>query len=161
MSPRVRSFLVLSLVVLVLVSMTGCIAGTGRYTEERHAGFWAGLFHGLISPVTLFISLFTGRIDMYEPHNVGWGYDCGFFLGIAIILGGSCGPRKVRRLVRHKKAAGRWEHLGKEIASEIEQALKERPTAASDTAAEESWQEIGRRIEEKIKRRLKDWADKD
>jgi hypothetical protein len=89
----VRMLLAVALVALLLVGAVGCVAGTERY-EERKATFWGGLFHGIISPVTLFISLFTGAIDMYEPNNVGWGYDAGFFLGIALVLGGGAGSRK-------------------------------------------------------------------
>ena len=162
MDTRLRSILVLSLITLMLIGMTGCIAGTGRYSNESRANFWVGLFHGFISPITLFVSLFTDAIGMYEPYNVGWGYDCGFFLGIAIILGGGCTQhRTVGRLAWHKKAARRWDRLGDEIAREIEQAFKGRSETRDEGGVDESWQEVGRKIEEKIKRSLKEWAEKD
>ena len=163
MGKRLRSFLALCLVVVLLVGTTGCIAGSDRY-EKKDATFWGGLFHGIISPVTLFITLFTGNIDMYEPHNVGWGYDCGFFVGIAIILGGGCGTRfKVCRLARLKKFERKWDKFGAELEREIKQGILEglRPKEGEEGADEETWKEIGRKIEEKVKRTLKEWAEED
>jgi len=158
MYTRGRTVLVLFLVGLLLVGTAGCVAGSERY-EEGEATFWSGLFHGLISPVTLFITLFTGAIDMYEPNNVGWGYDCGFFLGIAIILGGVCGSRsKARRL---KKLERKWDTLGEEIEREVNEGIREARGAGGEGADDESWKEIGRKIEEKIKRKLKEWAERD
>jgi len=158
-----RSFLGLTLIVLLLVGTTGCIAGTGKYSEERHANFWVGLFHGLISPITLFISLFTGEIDMYEVHNVGWGYDAGFFLGLAIILGGGSRPRKTVRVITGRKKSKRdWDAFGEELGREIQDGIRERFEAKEGAEPdEESWREVARKVEEKVKRKLKDWADKD
>lgn len=164
MSRAIGSFLALLLVVLLLVGTTGCVAGSERY-EAKKATFWGGLFHGIISPVTLFITLFTGAIDMYESNNVGWGYDCGFFLGLLIILGGGCGSRsKIRLATCAKKRARDWEVLGTEIEQEILDGIRACKGSEGGPAAEadeESWEEIGRKIEEKVKRKLKEWADKD
>jgi len=161
MDRRGRRILALFLVVLLLVGTAGCVAGSERY-EEGKATFWGGLFHGLISPVTLFITLFTGAIDMYEPNNVGWGYDCGFFLGIAIILGGGCGSRwKAKRLARLKKLERKWDTLGEEIEREVSEGIREVCGSSGEGTDDESWKDIGRKIEEKIKRKLKEWAEKD
>lgn len=46
----------------------------------------AGLWHGLIAPVTLVISFFNSDVHMYEVHNAGSEYDFGFLLGIAMII---------------------------------------------------------------------------
>ena len=53
------------------------------------AGFWKGLWHGLILPFTFFISLFKGNVGIYEPHNNGNWYNLGFVLGVMIIFGGN------------------------------------------------------------------------
>jgi hypothetical protein len=55
-----RSLLGLTLVVILLVGTAGCMAGTGKYNEERKASLRVGLFNGLISPVTPVILLFAG-----------------------------------------------------------------------------------------------------
>jgi hypothetical protein len=63
----------------------------------RVAGILLGLWHGIISPVTLVISFFNNRVQMYEVHNDGNQYNLGFLLGVAlvfIILGALVGSRR-------------------------------------------------------------------
>ena len=57
-------------------------------------GFLLGLWHGLCSPITFIISLFSD-IRMYAFPNSGRFYDFGFLLGISIWGGG--GATAVRR----------------------------------------------------------------
>ncbi len=52
------------------------------------AGILLGLWHGIISPITLILSFFNHNIQMYEVHNDGGPYNLGFFLGIALLVGG-------------------------------------------------------------------------
>ena len=52
----------------------------------RVARAGAGLWHGIIAPVTLVISFFNSDVRMYEVHNTGSEYDLGFFIGIAIVI---------------------------------------------------------------------------
>lgn len=52
------------------------------------AGFFPGLWHGIISPITFVISLFTEDVSVYEVHNDGNWYDFGFVLGAGILFGG-------------------------------------------------------------------------
>jgi len=52
------------------------------------AGFWLGLWHGVIAPVTFVISLFTDSVSVYEVHNSGNWYDFGFVFGAGILFGG-------------------------------------------------------------------------
>jgi hypothetical protein len=53
----------------------------------RVARAGAGLWHGIIAPVTLVLSFFDPGIQMYEVHNAGSEYDLGFLLGITVIIG--------------------------------------------------------------------------
>lgn len=46
----------------------------------------AGLWHGVIAPVTLVISFFNSDVHMYEVHNAGSEYDLGFLLGVTLII---------------------------------------------------------------------------
>lgn len=64
-------------------------------SDMKVAGFLMGLWHGIISPVTFVISLFTDKISLYEVHNNGGWYDFGFVLGAGILFGG--GSRASRR----------------------------------------------------------------
>jgi hypothetical protein len=57
------------------------------------AGFWQGLWHGFISPVTLVMSLFNKNVGFYEANNNGAWYNFGFLLGTMMIFGGGGGTR--------------------------------------------------------------------
>jgi hypothetical protein len=46
------------------------------------AGFWAGLWHGLICPITFVVSLLVPDVRFYETHNRGRPYDFGFIIGM-------------------------------------------------------------------------------
>ena len=84
--------LVAGLVILALV-LTACAAGAnpslGVPPEGGQvAGFWLGLWHGIISPITFLISLFNRGVNLYEVHNDGNWYNFGFVLGAGILFGG-------------------------------------------------------------------------
>ena len=67
------------------------VAGpNSKYSEAgvEPAGFLAGLWHGLIIPITFLVSLFHSGVRIYESNNSGLSYDFGFFLGAAGTLGG-------------------------------------------------------------------------
>jgi len=91
--------IVLALVLLVAVS---CAPGPNPQAkspdeEGRVAGFWWGLWHGIITPITFVISLFNQNVQIYEVHNNGGWYSFGYLLGLSIILGGSGGGASRRR----------------------------------------------------------------
>jgi len=62
------------------------------------AGFWAGLWHGLICEITFIVSLFSPGVRIYETNNRGLLYDFGFLLGATSALGG--GGSQTSRVVR-------------------------------------------------------------
>jgi len=51
------------------------------------AGLGTGLWHGLISLVTLIFSFFNPAVQMYEVHNTGPLYNLGFLLGAVLLFG--------------------------------------------------------------------------
>jgi hypothetical protein len=57
------------------------------------AGFWLGLWHGLIAPFAFVISLFKDDIGIYEAHNNGRWYNFGFIFGLMIVFGGNKGAQ--------------------------------------------------------------------
>lgn len=82
------------LCLLVLILLTGCAAEVNPLEKiadasGETAGFWQGLWHGVIAPVTFIISLFSDKVGIYELHNNGNWYNLGFMLGLCVILGGS------------------------------------------------------------------------
>ena len=87
----------------MLVGITGCAAGPNEMVnspddEGKVAGFWQGLWHGIISPFAFLISLFSDAVHVYEIHNNGGWYNFGFLLGASMIFGGGqVGARAARR----------------------------------------------------------------
>jgi hypothetical protein len=65
--------------------------------DGRTAGFIKGVWHGLISPITFVISLFSRSVRFYEVHNNGAWYNFGFVLGAGLFLSGGILGRKKRR----------------------------------------------------------------
>jgi len=53
------------------------------------AGFWAGLWHGLIVPITFLVCIFNPNVRIYETNNRGRLYDLGFLIGASSSIGGS------------------------------------------------------------------------
>ncbi len=88
-----KRLLLVSIAILAMLLLAGCAAGTNPTVDVldaggKSAGFWSGLWHGVISPVTFIISLFSDNVNVYEVHNSGNWYDFGFMLGVSIIFGG-------------------------------------------------------------------------
>jgi hypothetical protein len=68
------------------------VAGpNSKYQQSgaKPAGFWAGLWHGLISPITFLVSLFNPGVRIYETNNRGRFYDFGFIIGVSGAFGSS------------------------------------------------------------------------
>jgi len=91
-----KSWIVVLLLVLVLLLVTACAAGPNELADTaaragHPAGFWLGVWHGFISPVTFIISLFNHNVGIYEVHNNGGWYNFGFMVGVTMILGGGGG----------------------------------------------------------------------
>jgi hypothetical protein len=84
--------------------LAACAAGPNELvdTGQDPAGFWLGLWQGLISPITFIVSLFTTKVNIYEVQNNGSWYDFGFMLGVACAFGsggwgGTAGARRTRK----------------------------------------------------------------
>ena len=90
-------------VLLLLALLSACAAGgnpevgTPAPGDEDPAGFWLGLWHGIILPITWIVSLFHDSVSPYEVFNNGNWYDFGFVLGVFIVFGGPLARRKYRR----------------------------------------------------------------
>ena len=108
------------LIVLMLVMLAGCAPGTSTQinvpgvsfkistpganplinttdASGLTAGAVPGIWHGIISPVTLALSFINPDIQMYEVHNDGSQYNLGFLFGVALVfvlLGAILGSRR-------------------------------------------------------------------
>lgn len=96
---RALALVAMAMVLLLVVSCTPGPNTLEKVPNEEGevAGFWWGLWHGIIAPVTLVISLFNDNVHMYEVHNSGPLYNVGFLLGMVIIWGGGSGGAGWRR----------------------------------------------------------------
>ncbi|HCU07997.1 MAG TPA: hypothetical protein DF480_03340 [Clostridiales bacterium] len=85
------------ILVLVVITMTGCIPGDGTATAAHKAGFFWGIWHGWIAPISLIVGLFDHNISIYETYNTGWLYDLGFYAAIISGFGGFSFSRRKRK----------------------------------------------------------------
>ncbi|NLI19947.1 MAG: hypothetical protein GX418_00130 [Clostridiales bacterium] len=101
---KTRKLLILGLMLgLMLLMLTACAPGDGTNSAENPAGFFSGVWHGWIAPITLVISLFNSRINIYEVYNVGFWYDFGFYMAIISGFGGlALSRRRHRSSDRHE-----------------------------------------------------------
>ena len=89
------------LVLVAMVLLAGCAPGPNPVLHtpmcSDPAGFWLGLWHGLIAPITFFVSLFTDDVSIYAVCNTGGWYDFGFYLGVGSSIGGGSSASRRRR----------------------------------------------------------------
>jgi hypothetical protein len=84
--------------------LVGCAPGVNKLEKVPNAsgevaGFWLGVWHGMTTPVTFAVSLFSDEVAIYEVHNSGAWYDLGFLLGLSGFLGGGGSAASRRREV--------------------------------------------------------------
>jgi hypothetical protein len=83
---RRRSLALVGLLCLVLLA--SCLPGDGRNSAGKPAGFFMGVWHGIVAPVSLVVQVFKPSIRLYEVNNTGFWYDFGFWLALASGTGG-------------------------------------------------------------------------
>jgi hypothetical protein len=83
---------VAALTVALLLVLSACASSNDVASSAgQGAGFWPGLWHGFILPVSLIISWFDSGVGIYEVHNNGGWYDTGFVLGASFVFGSVLG----------------------------------------------------------------------
>ncbi|NMM52849.1 hypothetical protein [Paenibacillus aquistagni] len=83
-----RKLLFLLMMVVAVVMLSGCVPGDGSYSAQEPAGFFWGIWHGWVAPISLIIGLFNDSIRIYEVYNTGWWYDLGFYIAVISGFGG-------------------------------------------------------------------------
>jgi hypothetical protein len=102
-----RRLLQVVLVAATVLALVACTAGpndVAHVDAPQIAGFWPGLWHGLISPITFLVSLFNDNVNIYEVHNNGNWYDFGFMLGVSTVFQCILGPSRSARPRRRSRA---------------------------------------------------------
>ena len=137
--------------VLAVVLIAGCAAGEGsKWAQENAepAGFFAGLWHGILLLVALVVSFFTNDVTIYEANNSGVAYNIGFVLGILAVYGSGCSVTVQKRSSRAKAKERVFEaKIERKIANWLDD--------------EEEWKDLGEKIEHKIKTKLRRWLEED
>ncbi len=148
-----RSKWIVAAALTVTVALAACTAGDPGFTADDPAGFWVGLWHGVISVITLIVGIFVDSVHGYEPQNTGGWYDIGFLIGVTTIWGGGSSRyhHRRRRLQRDKE----WEDLSKKV----EAKLRRRIRAWADAEPDEEWKVVEHKAEEKLKRKVREWAE--
>lgn len=139
-----------------LVILMSCAPGNPMYSADP-AGFWAGLWHGLIMIFTFIIGLFNDGVHVYEVANTGAFYDLGFVLGAAIFFGCSGGHRKIRKKTKSANEK-EWEEIGEKVEEKVRKGIQS--WLDEPPQEDKEWKEIAGKIEEKIKKELRKWAEK-
>lgn len=86
-----------TLILVVLLLLVGCVPGDGRNTSDNPAGFFWGIWHGWMAPISLVVGLVDKDIRVYEIFNRGWSYDFGFYISIISGFGGISLFRKKKK----------------------------------------------------------------
>lgn len=76
---------IVAVLALALVA-TACLPGSDTVPDP--AGFFTGIWHGWIAPISLIVSFFRESVSIYETVNTGWPYDLGFYMAIISGFGG-------------------------------------------------------------------------
>lgn len=100
-------YVLLTLVLLTsVISLTGCVPGDGVNNDHHLAGFFWGIWHGWIAPISLIIGMFNHSIRIYEVNNNGWWYDLGFYIAVISGFGGISLTRNKKK----SKESRSWNH---------------------------------------------------
>lgn len=88
---NVKSFVVTFFILtiglgFILPQETSAFVQTGQYSSYEPAGFFQGIWHGLLAPWSLIARWFIDDVMMYAIPNTGWFYDFGFLIGIPFSL---------------------------------------------------------------------------
>ena len=149
----------LLIVITLLLLLTSCAAGKAQFTTENPAGFWYGLWHGIISIISLIIHIFNNNVSVYEINNTGGWYDFGFIFGVISIWGG--GSHMKCKSAKDKKRDKEWEEIGEKVENKVMVKLKKWAEDEENTDSSEDWDEISEKVEKKLKHKIREWAEKD
>jgi hypothetical protein len=92
-----KTLLLPLLAIWMVFSFTGCFPGGSNYSPSEPAGFFSGVWHGWIAPLSLVVGIFKNDVRIYEPINTGWWYDFGFYIAVIAGFGGIALTRKKKK----------------------------------------------------------------
>jgi hypothetical protein len=155
-----KRVIVFALILIFALVALNCAPRNERWTPDHNAGFWAGIWHGIIIIITFVVSLFTKDVGVYEFNNSGWAYNLGFLIGLCFSVGAPwrAKPWKWGKKCRPKKDD--WAEISVKVEEKVREGLKAWLAETKKKERDEEWEEIAQKIEEKIKKSLKEWTEK-
>lgn len=150
---RSSRILIVGSAIVIGAFLTACAAGDPRFTAEAPAGFWVGLWHGMISLVTLAVGIFAEGVEVYERHNTGGWYDFGFLFGALAIWGS--GSKVHPRMRRRRRSEQEWEQIAEKVQEKVRRMIRE----WAEAEPQEDWSVVEAKAEAKLKRKVRQWAD--
>lgn len=79
---------------ILLFIITSLYSCAPKGYESSEAGFFSGIWHGVIIVFSIIGKIFGANIGIYAEHNTGFFYWIGFILGIGAFGGGSSSARR-------------------------------------------------------------------
>ncbi len=158
MSGNRRSTTIIFMIFSLLL-LSACTAGGEIFTTETPADFWYGLWHGIISIITLIVHIFDNSVIVYEVNNNGGWYDFGFLLGVICIWGG--GSHAKCKSSAEKRRDQEWDEIGEKAEKKIMLKLKQWAEDNDQDQDKAEWNDISDKVEKKLKRIIKEWAEKE
>lgn len=143
----------------IVLLITSCAAGNEQFAQDSPADFWWGIWHGMISVISLIVHIFNDSVVVYEVDNTGAWYDFGFLLGIIFIWGG--GSHASCKTTQKNTCDKEWDEIGDKVEKKVMRKLKEWSEKEESTESDKEWEEISEKVEKKLKRKIREWAEKD
>lgn len=85
------------IIIATALLLAACVATeVATAVHPTAPGFWLGVWHGFVFPVSFILSLFTDKISVYAVPNNGHWYDFGYFVGICFLGVGARSSRRRR-----------------------------------------------------------------
>jgi hypothetical protein len=99
---QTKKIMFVSIGIILIGLLSGCADLIQyQYSKEiQTVGFWYGLWHGMIMPISFIISLFNEQVAVYAVYNNGGWYNFGFLLGLSMSIGGGSGASARKRKFR-------------------------------------------------------------
>jgi hypothetical protein len=95
-----KTYLIIAAILTAVITISGCFPGTSTYSPFDKAGFFSGIWHGWIAPLSLIVGIFDHDVRIYEPFNTGWWYDFGFYIAVIAGFGGIQLSRRRKKKVK-------------------------------------------------------------
>lgn len=77
-----RIILAAGMLILSSPTLVSAFVQQWEYSVYEPAGFFSGIWHGLLAPWSLIARWVFDGVEMYAIANTGWFYDFGFLLGV-------------------------------------------------------------------------------